>query len=119
MRSSAIPLFDKPPIKPKPTKGKKRVEPKLPDVLPRGTLDNRTLVLSALLHFLQGLTIRQIVDKFNFHSRMKLTPGGLVQMWHRLADLLFTWYEQVHRDSLRSAKLHADETGWRVSGKTH
>lgn len=98
---------------------KKRVEPKIPDVLPRCTLGNRTLVLSALLHFLQGLTISQIVDTFNFHLRMKVTAGGLVQMWHRLADLLFTWYEQIHQESLGSAKLHADETGWRVSGKTH
>lgn len=98
---------------------KKRVEPKIPDVLPRCTLGNRTLVLSALLHFLQGLTISQIVDTFNFHLRMKVTRGGLVQMWHRLADLLFAWYEQIHQESLASAKLHADETGWRVSGKTH
>jgi transposase len=97
----------------------KRVEPKLPDVLPRCTLGNRTLVLSAMLHFLQGLTISQIVDTFNFHLRMKVTPGGLVQMWHRLADLLFVWYEQIHQESLGSSKLHADETGWRVSGKTH
>jgi len=98
---------------------KKRVEPSLPDVLPRCTLGNRTLVLSAMLHFLQGLTIGQIVDTFNFHLRMKVTPGGLVQMWHRLADLLFAWYEQIHQESLDSATLHADETGWRVSGKTH
>ncbi len=98
---------------------KKRVEPKLPDVLPNCTLGNRTLVLATLLHFLQGLSIGQIVDTFNFHLRMKVTPGGLVQMWHRLADLLFAWYEQIHHESLESATLHADETGWRVSGKTH
>lgn len=98
---------------------KKRVEPKLPDVLPNCTLGNRTLVLTTLLHFLQGLTIGQIVDTFNFHLRMKLTPGGLVQMWHRLAELLFAWYEQIHQECLDSATLHADETSWRVSGKTH
>lgn len=78
----------------------KRVEPKLPDVLPRCTLGNRTLVLSAMLHFLQGLTLGQIVGTFNFHLRMKVTPGGLVQMWHRLADLLFSWYEQIHSEIL-------------------
>lgn len=100
-------------------KCQKRVEPKLPDVLPHCTLGNRTLVLSALLHFLQGLTISQIVDTFNFHLRMKVTPGGLMQMWHRLADLLFGWYEQIHAECLDSARLHADETGWRVQGKTH
>jgi hypothetical protein len=40
-------------------------------------------------------------------------------MWHRLADVLFEWYEQIHQQSLDGAKLHADETGWRVSGQTH
>ena len=98
---------------------RQRVEPKLHDVLPNCTLGNRTLVLSALLHFLQGLTVSQVVDTFNFHLRMKVTPGGLVQMWHRLADLLFAWYEQIQQESLQSATLHADETGWRVSGQTH
>ncbi len=50
---------------------------------------------------------------------MKVTPGGLVQMWHRLSALLFGWFQQIHQESLDSAKLHADETGWRVSGKTY
>src|SRR5690606_23854337 len=91
---------------------RKRVEPKPPDLLPRATLGNRTLVLAALLHFLQGLTLSQIVDTFNFHLRLKITAGGLVQMWHRLAEILFAWYEEIHEESLSGSKLHADETGW-------
>ena len=42
-----------------------------------------------------------------------------MQMWHRLSDILFTWYEEIHEQILDSGRLHADETGWRVSGKTH
>ncbi len=42
-------------------------ESRVPDLLPSCTLGNRSLVLSALLHFLQALTISQIVDTFNFH----------------------------------------------------
>jgi len=98
---------------------KKRVEPKPPDLLPRCTLGNRTLVFSGLLHFSQGLTISQIVDTFNFHLRLKITPGGLVQMWHRLGEVLRPWYDEIHDHCLEGAKLHADETGWRVQGQTH
>lgn len=98
---------------------RKRVEPKPPDLLPRATLGNRTLVLAALLHFLQGLTLSQIVDTFNFHLRLKITAGGLVQMWHRLAEIMYAWYEEIHQQSLSGSKLHADETSWRVSGRTH
>ena len=40
-------------------------------------------------------------------------------MWHRLSDLLFAWYEQIHQESLSGSRLHGDETGWRVAGTTH
>ena len=39
-------------------------------------------------------------------------------MWHRLADVLGPWYEQIHRHCLDAGVLHADETGWRVEGRT-
>jgi hypothetical protein len=40
-------------------------------------------------------------------------------MWHRLAEILTPWYEQLKSDALSSAVLHGDETGWRVNGTTH
>lgn len=96
-----------------------KVEPTVSDALPGSTLGNRVLGLSAWLHYALGNTLSQIVDVFNFHLQMKLTAGGLVQMWSRLAAILYPWYEQIQREALDSAVLHADETGWRVNGKTH
>ncbi len=101
------------------SKCQKRVEPKVPDALPNATLGNRVLVLSAWLHYALGNTLSQIVEVFNFHLHLKVTPGGLVQMWYRLQTILFAWYEEIQREALKSAVLHADETGWRVDGKTH
>lgn len=98
---------------------KKQVEPPVPDALPGGTLGNRTVVLSAWLHYGLGVTTRQIVDVFNGHLRLPITDGGLTQMWHRLAHVLGPWYEQIHRHCLDAGVLHADETGWRVEGRTH
>jgi hypothetical protein len=66
-----------------------------------------------------GTTLAQIVDVFNFHLVLKVTPGGLIQMWHRLAELLTPWYKAIQQEALDSAVLNADETGWRVNGKTH
>lgn len=100
-------------------KCKKRVEPAVPDALPNATLGNRVVVLSAWLHYALGNTLSQIVEVFNFHLQMKITPGGLVQMWYRLQAILYPWYEQIQREALRSAVLFADESGWRVDGKTH
>ena len=55
----------------------KLVEPVVPDALPRATLGNRTLVLSAWLHYGLGNTLSQIVEVFNYHLQLKLTPGGV------------------------------------------
>jgi transposase len=98
---------------------KKLVEPAVPDALPRATLGNRTLVMTGWLHYGLGNTLAQIVDVFNYHLQLKLTPGGLVHMWGRLQEALFPWYEQIQQEALRAAVLHADETSWRVAGKTH
>ena len=100
-------------------KCKKKVEPTVVDALPGSTIGLRVLVLSAWLHYSLGNTLSQIVDVFNFHMQLKITSGGLVQMWYRLQEILFAWYAQIHAEALQSAVLHADETGWRVDGKTH
>ena len=98
---------------------KKKVEPAVTEAMPNATLGNRTLVLSAWLHYGLGTTLAQLVDVFNFHLALKLTPGGLIQMWHRLARIVVLWHEEIQRQALESAVLHGDETGWRVNGKTH
>jgi hypothetical protein len=82
-------------------------------------LGNRVLVLSAWLHYALGNTLSQVAEVFNFHLLMKVTPGGLVQMWRNLAQILNAWCEAIRREALESAVLNADETGWRVNGKTH
>ncbi len=74
-------------------KCEKLVEPVVPEALPRSTLGNRVLVLSAWLHYALGNTLSQIVEVFNFHLQMKITPGGLMQMWYRLQAILYPWYE--------------------------
>jgi transposase len=98
---------------------RKKVEPTVPDALPGSTLGLRVLVLSAWLHYALGNTLSQIVEVFNFHLQLKLTAGGLVQMWYRLQEILFAWYLEIQIQALDAAVLHADETGWRVGGKTY
>jgi transposase len=95
------------------------VEPVVPDALPGSTIGLRVVVLSAWLHYLLGTTLAQIIDVFNFHLHFELSAGGLVSMWHRLREVLLAWYLEIQAQALQSAVLHADETGWRVNGKTH
>lgn len=96
----------------------KQVEPVVPDALPGCTLGNRTVALTAWLHFGVGTTTSQIVDVFNHHLKLPISDGGLTQMWHRLADVLTPWYEHIRTRCLNAGVLHGDETGWRVEGHT-
>jgi hypothetical protein len=98
---------------------KKQVEPVVPDALPGSTIGNRTLTLSAWLHYGLGQTADHVVEVFNHHLQMKVTAGGLLQSWYRLQEILFPWYDQIQNEALDSAVLHGDETGWRVNGKGH
>jgi transposase len=98
---------------------KKPVEPKTPDALPGSQIGNRTLALSAWLHYGLGQTLNHIVEVFNCHLQLPLTPGGLQQSWYRLQEILFPWYEQIQDECLSAAVLHGDETGWRINGRGH
>lgn len=98
---------------------KKDVEPAVADAMPGATVGHRLVALTAWLHYGLGITIAQIVDILGYHLQMRLTPGGLIDAWHRLSDVLKAGYEQIAEEARKSAHLHADETGWRVNGQTH
>lgn len=97
---------------------KKHVEPVVADALPEATLGHHVGSLTSWFHYGLGVTIDQIVDILQFHLHTRLTPGGLVAAWQPMAEILLPWYEQIGRQAKTSAHLHADETGWRVSGQT-
>jgi hypothetical protein len=89
------------------------------DAMPGASIGHRIVVLSAFLHYLIGTTISKIVEIVGMQFWFKLTPGGLVNLWHRLASTLKPWYDEIGEMVKASGVLHADETGWRVNGKTH
>ncbi len=98
---------------------KKIVEPVVVDALPKATIGHRVVALTAWLHYGLGNTLSQILEVFNYHLQFKLSTGRLVQMWYRIQEILYPWYEQIGEEAKKSAYLHADESGWRVNGKTH
>ena len=100
-------------------KCQKRVEPTVPDALRGASLGNRSLVMTAWMHYGLGNPLAQIIDVFNYHLQMTLTPGGMIHAWRRLQEIVYPWYKQIQTEALASAVLHADETSWRVAGKTH
>jgi len=98
---------------------KKHVEPVVPDAMPKATLGHRAVGLTGWLHYGLGVTIQQVVEVLGHQFRTRLSAGGLVGAWQRLARVLEPWYRQIAEEATHSAVLHADETGWRVNGQAH
>ncbi len=100
-------------------KCKKDVEPVVPDAMPGATFGHHLIALTAWFHYGLGITIDQVVDILGYHLQTKLTPGGLIDAWRRLGEVLNAWYQQIGEQAKKSAHLHADETGWRVNDVTY
>jgi transposase len=100
-------------------KCRKHVEPVVVEALPQAVIGHRLVSLTGWFHYGLGLTLDQIVQLLGYHLQTELTPGGLMDAWHRLAGVLAAWYDAIGAQAKKSSHLHADETGWRVNGQTH
>jgi len=98
---------------------KKLVEPPVVDAMGRAIFGHRLVALTAWLHYGVGTTISQVLAVLNHHLHFKLSQGGLVNAWQGLAAILLAWYTEIGEQVKACGVLHADETGWRVSGRTH
>ena len=94
------------------------VEPVVADALPNAAVGHRTMALSAWLHYGVGVSISQVRELLGGQFQTRLSAGGLVAAWRRLATILEPWYVQLAEQAKASAVLHADETGWRMNGRT-
>lgn len=87
--------------------------------LPRARLGLRFVVYTAWLHYAVGVSVGNCVKIAAASLGLTVSPGGLTQAWKNLALLLEGEYDGILQKVRTSAVLHADETGWRISGVTH
>jgi transposase len=95
------------------------VEAPVVDALPKSNIGLRTVVYTAWLHYLLGVSFDKIISLLNLSAHFKISTGGLFGAWNHLARVLEPLYDQIGRGAKLSAVMHADETGWRVNGRTH
>jgi len=98
---------------------KKLVEPPVADAMPGARFGHRLVALSAWLHYGLGTTLSQIIEVLEHHTQFEASEGGLMDAWERLAEAFAAWYAEIEKEVKKSGILHADETGWRVNGRTH
>jgi transposase len=99
-------------------KCRKRVEAPVAAALPGSTLGLRVVLLSAWMHYALGIPAQAIVKHLRLVHGFAVSTGGLTQAWRRLADALDPLHAAIWDDIRAAGVLHADETGWRVDGKT-
>jgi hypothetical protein len=79
-------------------------------------LGPRALAITAVLNKGMGTTVRKTCRILQDLLGLRLTPGGLIQITHRLADKFSADYQQL-LEGLRTAPVvHCDETSWWVGG---
>ena len=97
----------------------KIVYPTVTEALPNAVIGLRLVVFTAWLHYLVGVSVSHISRLLAVLCRFPISAGGLTQAWKSLAFLLEPRYQEVGRQISGSGVLHADETGWRLNGRTH
>jgi len=90
---------------------KKDVEPVVAEAMPNASLGHRVVASSCWFHYGLGVTVGQVMDILAYHLKTRITSGGLINAWQRMAEVLTPWYEQIGEDARHSSHLHADETG--------
>ena len=98
---------------------RKHVEPRVGAALPKCAIGNNLAAMAVTFHYGLGLTLDQTRVVLLSPLQTRVSAGGLADLWRRVAEVLVPWYERIGREARASATLHADETGWRVNGRTH
>jgi transposase-like protein len=73
----------------------------------------RALAFAARLKFALGMTYRKVCEVLDFFG-LTITPGGLVQAFHRMARKLIGVWLQIWKRIRAGPLVHVDETSWYV-----
>lgn len=96
----------------------KWVEAKVTSAMPRCTLGNRLILVTAWMHFALGVAVHKVVNWLFSVCQMTVSAGGLTQAWMRVAARLTPLHEEIWKEVQGARILHVDETSWRVGGQT-
>jgi hypothetical protein len=101
---------------------RRRVESRAPEQpppadLPHGQLGINALSAAMLLRIHHRLPFRQVSGVFANLPGISISPGAISRQVRRIARWLDGDYERLVLQLRASPHVHADETGWRTSGR--
>ncbi|MEE9391846.1 MAG: hypothetical protein V3W41_04995 [Planctomycetota bacterium] len=83
--------------------GRKRVESAVTDAMPGDHIGLKVVNLTAVQHYLHGITVSRIVELLLKQQHgFAITGGALVKSWQRLAGLFQSEYDDIHNVCRRS-----------------
>ncbi len=88
-----------------------RVKAEAQNVMPKNLYSTTLLSNIAMLYYQHGIPLRRLSKIFG------LLHGSLIHNFHRPGQALQSIYQKIIKDYRASRVKHADETGWRISGK--
>lgn len=97
---------------------KRTVESRHPDQIPNRMIGSRALLLAAELKHKLGVPYRKVAMTLKRLCGLSITAGALVQEMNALAKWMKPEYESIQSSLRQSSSVHADETGWRLNGKS-
>ena len=92
-------------------------QPPAADV-PHAQLGLNTLATAAVMRVCYRLPLRQITRLFRQLPGLKISPGAIVKQLKRLGGWLDKQYHRLKLALRLAGVVYADETGWRVNGKS-
>ena len=72
-----------------------------------------------LLRYVHGLPFQNIQRRFQEAAHLKVSEGALAQALQRIAQWLSVDTQALIQQLRASAVVHADETGWKITGTNH
>ena len=85
----------------------------------RAQLGPGVVALVVELHTHGGLPLAKVADLLQTRFGLQVTPGGLANLLHRAARDARPAYEALREQVRNAPVVTADETGWRVGGRSH
>lgn len=93
--------------------------PYAPEEVPHGYLGPNILVQTVMFKYHHGLPFNKIQELFESLCHFKVSEGALAQALQRMSEWLGVEMAVILKAIRSSPNIHADETGWKISGSNH
>lgn len=98
---------------------KKIVESEVEEALPNSRFGLRLMLLVSFMKIGLALPSQKIIKMLHAQYNLTISDGEIYKMLEQVAQAFGIYHQQLQQRIKEAAVKHADETGWRINGKSH